>query len=339
MRRHLQSQLELSQEGPVLGNQFNEDSALKDYLSFYINLLKLSAATEIEVYKNLTQLGEKVVKAAEFAANAEKNPPKLINYDSLGKRIGVIETSEGWKQLREFALQQGIIHDNYTGRFGVASRFVQMVQLYIFQASSGMWGCPMAMTDGAAFVLKSVLQSNHPYEATILDTYKRLISNDKNEAFTSGQWMTEKLGGSDVSQSTQTIAITTADDYIFKLFGYKWFSSGTESEVAITLGRVSDPLTGKTDTGLTAFLVRLHEGGKKLKKEIEIVRLKEKLGTKPVPTAELLLRGVEGIRVSERGKGVKFISGMLNITRLYNASTAVSYSRRVHVMAKDYSTK
>lgn len=339
MRRHLQSQTELSQEGPMLGNQFSEDSALRDYLSFYLNLLKLTTATEIEVHRALSRLGEKVVRAAEFAANAEQNPPRLRNFDALGKRIGVIETSEGWKELRAFALEQGFIHDNYTGRFGVASRFVQMVQLYIFQASSGMWGCPMAMTDGAAFVLKSLLQKGHPYEAVILDTYKRLVSNDKEQAFTSGQWMTEKLGGSDVSQSTQTIAITTADDYISKLFGYKWFSSGTESEVAITLARVSDPLTGKTDTGLTAFLVRLHDGEKRLKKEIEIVRLKEKLGTKPVPTAELLLRGVEGIRLSERGKGVKFISGMLNITRLYNASTAVSYSRRVHVLAKDYSKR
>lgn len=73
-----------------------------------------------------------------------------------------------------------------------------------------------------------------------------------------------------------------------------------------------------------------------MKKEIDILRLKSKLGTRPVPTAELLLKGVDAVLISERGSGVKCMSSMLNITRLYNASTAVSYARRLVALNKDY---
>ena len=34
------------------------------------------------------------------------------------------------------------------------SRLCQMVKLYLFAASSGMYSCPLAMTDGAAKILK-----------------------------------------------------------------------------------------------------------------------------------------------------------------------------------------
>ncbi len=38
---------------------------------------------------------------------------------------------------------------------------------------------------------------------------------------------------------------------------------------------------------------------------IEVVRLKDKLGTRQLPTAELVLRGTKAIRVSDVGQGVK----------------------------------
>lgn len=41
------------------------------------------------------------------------------------------------------------------------------------------------------------------------------------------------------------------------------------------------------------------------------MRLKDKLGTKSVPTAELILNGTKGRRVSDIGFGVKYISNML----------------------------
>jgi alkylation response protein AidB-like acyl-CoA dehydrogenase len=58
------------------------------------------------------------------------------------------------------------------------------------------------------------------------------------------------------------------------------------------------------------------------------MRLKQKLGTKQLPTGELLLDGMTAELISPPGRGVPSISQMLNITRLHNASGSVSAMRR-----------
>lgn len=57
------------------------------------------------------------------------------------------------------------------------------------------------MTDGAAYTLRDVDKNNQPH---LQAAYDHLIS--RNDAWTSGQWMTEKKGGSDVS-NTETLAL------------------------------------------------------------------------------------------------------------------------------------
>jgi hypothetical protein len=53
------------------------------------------------------------------------------------------------------------------------------------------------------------------------------------------------------------------------------------------------------------------------------MRLKDKLGTRQLPTAELELRGTLARKVSASGKGIQIIASMLNITRVYNAIASV----------------
>jgi alkylation response protein AidB-like acyl-CoA dehydrogenase len=64
--------------------------------------------------------------------------------------------------------------------------------------------------------------------ARVQETYAHLTSRDPDYFWTSGQWMTEKKGGSDVSASTETIAIFDSSKNVYRLFGYKWFSSATD---------------------------------------------------------------------------------------------------------------
>lgn len=46
-------------------------------------------------------------------------------------------------------------------------------------------------------------------------------------------------GGSDVANATETTAIKQSDGR-YKLYGYKWFSSATDADIALTLARISD---------------------------------------------------------------------------------------------------
>lgn len=38
-------------------------------------------------------------------------------------------------------------------------RFGQLVNLYMYQPSSGLFGCPLAMSDGAAYTIKAILST------------------------------------------------------------------------------------------------------------------------------------------------------------------------------------
>ncbi|VDM84963.1 unnamed protein product [Strongylus vulgaris] len=62
----------------------------------------------------------------------------------------------------------------------------------------------MAMTDGAVKTLKTLdLYGKHSLATESID---RLASTDGKKAWTSGQWMTEKRGGSDVAGGCDTYA-------------------------------------------------------------------------------------------------------------------------------------
>ncbi len=126
---------------------------------------------------------------------------------------------------------------------------------------------------------------------------------------------------------TETVAVLqpgTTDQY--KLYGYKFFSSATDADVALTLARIADPATGKTKPGtqgLSLFCLLVDQP-----KNLQVMRLKQKLGTKQLPTGELLLDGIEAQLISAPGRGVASISPMLSITRLHNAVASVASMRR-----------
>lgn len=65
------------------------------------------------------------------------------------------------------------------------------------------------MTDGAARLLSRHMGSTTPEPQQEKDVfhkaYEHLVSRDKAKAWTSGQWMTERVGGSDV-RNTETLA-------------------------------------------------------------------------------------------------------------------------------------
>ena len=115
--------------------------------------------------------------------------------------------------------------------------------------------------------------------------------------------MTEKKGGSDVS-NTQTLALKSPEGS-FNLYGYKWFTSATDSQMTMTLGKIvsSDrkPTQQELDnTKVSMFFVKVRDGERNLNR-LEIIRLKDKLGTHQLPTAQLLLKGTEAMLVGKPG--------------------------------------
>src|SRR6185295_4361001 len=98
------------------------------------------------------------------------------------------------------AAEEGLVATAYERKHGALSRVHQFALAYLFTASTDIYSCPLAMTDGAARVIS--YSSNKPLLARVLP---HLVARDPREFWTSGQWMTESPGGSDVGL-TETVA-------------------------------------------------------------------------------------------------------------------------------------
>jgi alkylation response protein AidB-like acyl-CoA dehydrogenase len=158
--------------------------------------------------------------------------------------------------------------------------------------------------------------------------------------------MTERTGGSDVSQ-TETRAEHKPDASEtamggeearlgpWSISGFKWFSSATDSQMTILLA--------KTPKGaLSAFFAPMRRGvGGSVDSQgqlngVRIQRLKDKVGTRSLPTAELVLEDMRAWMIGEEGHGVQEVRTILAITRVHSAVAAVGYVGRGLSIARAY---
>lgn len=67
-----------------------------------------------------------------------------------------VVTCPAWKRMKEITAEEGIISSGYSGKFGEFGRIFQFAKCLVFHASSGLYSCPIAMTDGAAKTLQVI---------------------------------------------------------------------------------------------------------------------------------------------------------------------------------------
>jgi alkylation response protein AidB-like acyl-CoA dehydrogenase len=276
----------------------------------------------------LRELASEAPRFAERSRLERLDEPRLISWSPWGKREDHIELSALWRDAKELSAVHGLVATAYERRHGPHARVHQFALNYVVQASLDFYSCPLAMTDGAA---RTLLDAGN--EALIARAVPHLISRDPASMWTSGQWMTERTGGSDVGLS-ETRAVNGDDGW--RLFGTKWFTSATTSEMALTLARPEGAVAG--GRGLALFYVETRDAHGRMN-QIAIHRLKDKLGTRKVPTAELALEGARAILVGEEQNGVRAITPMLNVTRTWNAMGAAWLMRRAVDLARDYATR
>ncbi len=312
------------QDPPALGNTFDSDPLLRSFLSGH-----LPAPVFAAVEPSLAEMGALAGGPLhDLLRQDEASVPVLTTWDPWGRRIDRIELTRLWKETLRISAEKGLVGLAYERPHGRFSRLHQFALVYLFEPSSGVTSCPLAMTDGAA---KTLLVSGNADLAA--RAVPRLTARDPARAWTSGQWMTEQIGGSDVGQS-ETLARSDREGW--RLYGKKWFTSATTAEMALTLARPEGNPPG--GSGLALFYLETRDAAG-LPNGILIHRLKDKLGTRMLPTAELTLEGARAVPVRGLSDGVKSITTMLNTTRTWNAVAAVAGMRRALDLARDYAKK
>ena len=311
------------QAAPVLSNQYLDDRVLRSYLRRVLPRNVLGA-----IESDLTDLGEYAASAWALARTRERAEPKLTQWDVWGERVDRIELTPAWIAAQPLAARHGLVAAGHETTHGAHARVHQFSLVYLFHCASEFYTCPLAMTDGAATALKA--SGN---QRLIERALPHFTSRDPEQFWISGQWMTENAGGSDVA-GTETIA--REENGRWRLFGRKWFTSAINAQAALALARPAGAPAGSDSLALFYLEPRKPDGRWR---NVAIDRLKDKLGTRELPTAEIHLNGTPAELVGEAKFGVRQIAPVLNITRTWNAVGALATMRRCIALTRDYANR
>ena len=270
----------------------------------------------------LQELGTLVPQRIEqLARTADRNPPVLRQYNARGERIDEIEFHPAYKELERTVLGFGAVRAPFTtgwrGLPARAPRPLVSATLYMFlQADQAITGCPIGMMDAMA----RCLERN---DSELAARFLPRLADDRGNHMTAAMFLTEKAGGSDVG-ANETVA-TRAADGTWRLNGEKWFCSCAHSDLILILARPEGAPAGPRGLGLFLMPRHLEDGSRNT---YVIHRLKEKFGTRAMPSAEVGLRDAFAWQVGRLDRGLPQMMDMVNLTRVGIATATAGAMRR-----------
>lgn len=258
----------------------------------------------------------------ELAAIADRNPPVLVAYDREGHRIDEVVYHPSYRRMQELGFSRfgfaAMSHrPGVLGWPGTVPHVVKYALSYVFvQAEFGLF-CPISMTDSAARVLRFFGP----------DELRRrylpgLTSTSMDSLMQSAQLITERTGGSDVGASECEARLVNGQ---WELWGEKWFCSNAGADIHLVLARPTGAAPGTRGLGLFLVPKVLPDGRRN---RYVIRRLKEKLGSRSMPTGEYEFHGALGYVVGELDRGFAQMAEMINVSRLSNGMRAAALMRR-----------
>ncbi len=281
-------------------------------------------------------MGERIAARAEVT---DKNPPRLERYDRWGEEINEVVHHPGVIETKRDLWEHGFIGLRWTDevrgtRAGhLPPALSTAFSYFLSQAETGML-CAIGMTSSAA----GVIERHAPAE--VRERFlPHLTSMDYAEAWDGAMFMTEIKGGSDLA-SSECGAVKTPQGW--RVSGSKWFCSNVDAEAILTLARPEDAAPGLA--GLATFLVPKHRADG-TRNGVHVRRLKDKLGTKAVPTGEVdfvdaeayLMGGERGGDAGARdGRGINRMMEMVQGSRFGVALMGLGIMRRSFLEAAIY---
>jgi putative acyl-CoA dehydrogenase len=235
-------------------------------------------------------------QARAHGRRAERNEPRLETHDRFGNRIDEVELDPSWHWLLGGAVARGIHSLPWQAEARAGSHVVRATLFMLWSGIDAGVMCPVSMTYAAVPALRDGAPE-------LADRWEPVLTGrDYATVGLAGMAMTERQGGSDVRAN-----ITRAEpdlDGDWTLWGHKWFCSYPPCRVFLTLAQ-TEAHPGQP----SCFLVERGRG-------MEFQRLKDKLGTRSLPSSEVEFRGARASLVGEPGRGVAAIIRMVNHTRL-----------------------
>ncbi|HEX5094968.1 MAG TPA: acyl-CoA dehydrogenase family protein [Acidimicrobiia bacterium] len=267
----------------------------------------------------------------------DKNPPRLERYDRWGHDVSEVVLPQSFLDSR-----RDILADSFTtpavradaSKHGVRNLTI-LGAAHSYMLDQAEIGMACALGTGGDMVVNLVRQFAPP------DVREHVLAK-----FESGEWagetiqsLTERTGGSDLAELETT---ATPDGDAWRINGFKWFASNANGQAWVVLAK---PEGAPDNTrGIATFLV-LRERRDGTRNGIRIRRLKDKLGTKAVASAEVEFADAEAFLLSGQsggetgagdGRGLARMMELTNGARLGIAMMGLGCARRALVEAMCY---
>jgi len=274
---------------------------------------------------------------ARRAEITDKHGPVLRRYDRWGYEVDTVEHHPTWLESKDDLVRAGFTGLPYQAGRPVPAVLTASLAYLVCQAETAIY-CGLGMTAGAADIVERFAPDD-----VRDDLLRRLTSDEPGEAWEGGMFLTERQGGSDVGANT-TRAVPDGAEW--RLHGEKHFCSNVDAEVFIVLARPDGAPDGPG--GLATFIVPrvLPDGAIN---GFRIKRLKPKLGTTGVPTAEVTLEGARAWMArpptpratgsSGSNRGITTMMEMVNGSRFGVAIMGLGIHRRSFLEAAIYAAR
>jgi alkylation response protein AidB-like acyl-CoA dehydrogenase len=246
--------------------------------------------------------------------------PWLRMFDRLGKRVDETLYPSEYQTILKRGYRSGVVWR------ALEEKSLIPAYLLIYTISFHDPGicCPYTVSLGTAAPLAKY------GSAELQARFLSQLAGKDDSVWQGATWMTEIKGGSDLGAAVQTIARPAGDSWL--LTGDKYFASNVGAELAVVAARPEGAAMGVR--GLALFLVPRyrHDG------EINYLvrRLKDKIGTRSVPTGEVELRDCQGYLLGSADSGIYLILEVLNLSRVANSVVSVALAQRAMADALSY---
>lgn len=299
-------------------NFYEIDPSFQTLLGLY-----LPEKEHIFLQPHLAELGEVAgSELNDLADAADKHPPILKTRDRFGRDEDWIDYHPAYRDMERIAFERFGIHamSRTEGVLGWPKRFHALSKYafqYLFVQSEFGLMCPISLTDSSCYLIQRYGDA---------DVQSRFVpgmtSTDMSTLLKGSQFMTERTGGSDVGTNRLQ---AVHDGTHWRLYGDKWFCSAPDADVALLLARPADAGPGTAGLALFAMPKHLDDGSRN---QYRIARLKGKLGTRSMPSGEIIFDGAVAYLVGHVDRGLKQMLDQVNLSRLSHGVRAAAMMRR-----------
>jgi alkylation response protein AidB-like acyl-CoA dehydrogenase len=223
-----------------------------------------------------------------------ENRPYLVNYDGHNHRIDRIVRPGLTETLESEVFSEGLFSDK-------TLPWTKLLKMYlIYQNGEACISCPVTCTEGVVKLLERYADSPELHKAL-----KHCKEGSDGHFAIGAQYLSEIQGGSDVPSN---LCEAVWEGGKWRIYGQKYFCSATHADYAVVTAKPAG------SDKIAIFLVPSWLPGDKEKEQrngTTIDRIKDKMGTSELTTAELTLDGAVGYPVGPLERGLPIVVGVV----------------------------